>query len=135
MRAGTVIFTMVCLLYAVGAVAGSASKTEKDATILAKAVEGGIIKKKDETVRVETKGCQISIEFTSHKVTFSAPLRGSRIMESDNADGVVLVNSEMTRKFRDRPAEPYDRLYLRFDRTAIEKMVTHFQQMIRACET
>jgi hypothetical protein len=134
MRAGAQLIRGVCLLSSGAALAGSVD-SGKSAALLAKEVESRIIVKANESVRVDTKGSQLSIEFTNYNVSFLTPFRGSKIMESENADGVVLINSGMTQKVRDRNEESYTRLFLRFDRKTIDHIMMQFQEVIQACET
>ena len=134
MRSLIAAAAVVVLCSGGGAFAGGV-ETGKDASVLAKEIEGKLKRKANEIVRVQNAGCQFSIEFTNHNVTFLVPLRGSQVREADDAEGVVLINSGMVRKFKDRSAEPYERLYLRFDRGTIDQVVLHFQQVIHACET
>ena len=135
MRIGVLVVTMIALLAAAAGYADNTNTAVKNAAALAREIENGSIKKANESVRVESRDCQLSIEFTNHNVTFQVPLGSSRVIETDNGDSVVLINSAMTRKIRDRAAEPYERLYLRFDRKTIVQMKTQFEQVIRACET
>jgi hypothetical protein len=132
MGSSVIVIMMMILMFTAGAHAGSA-KQEKDVVLLAKEIESKIVKKKNEAVRVQTDGCQVSIEFTNHNVIFLVPLRGVRIMVSGNSEGVELVNSGMVRKFADRDAEPYERLFLRFEPDVVDQIITRFKQVILAC--
>lgn len=134
-RTASAVAIIVLLLFFAASAFAEGGRTGKDAADLAKEVEGKIVKRANESVRVQSVGCQFSIEFATHRVTFQVPLRGSRIMASDDDAGIVLMSSSMIRKFRDREAEPYERLFLRFDRATVDQMVSEFQQAIRACET
>ena len=84
--ASAVAIIVLLLLFAASAFA-EGGRTGKDAAGLAKEVEGKIVKRANESVRVQSVGCQFSIEFATHRVTFQVPLRGSRIMASDDDAG------------------------------------------------
>jgi hypothetical protein len=133
MRHAVSLFAMLAV---VGSAAGVQSETvtvAKEVTQLAAEIQEKVVSRSEGDIRVQARGCWLHIEFGSHNAAFDLPLQGTQVSKTDMEDGIILLNSNMTRTISGRGSEVFESLILRFKRHNVNPVTETFENAIRAC--
>ncbi len=112
---------------------GADRSASKAADRLAAEVQGKIVSRTDNDVKVRARDCSLRIEFQDNNVSFDLPLQGTTLTATDLEDGIILLNRSMTRTIADRQPEVFERLVLKFGRYHSGSVMEAFASAIKAC--
>lgn len=126
-----VLLTVLCL--ASIAPAAPVRKVLREVDTLGREIEAKVVNRANTSIRVAATGCSLCIEYNPQRVAFDLPLQGAAVAESEQEDGLVITQRSMMRRLQDRPAEPFERLSLRFGKHDLGAVRSLFEEAIRAC--
>lgn len=133
MRYGTIVGLMVILCTA-SVASGGAKKAPGKADTLANEVMSKIVYR-NSSVQATVEECRLHIRFETLDAAFNLPLQGTTVVQTDTADGILVMNKNMTRTIKDRAPEAFERLTLRFHHDSIQPMLKIFSDAIATCSS
>lgn len=126
------MIALLIVLCSTSVVYGSKKNSLRPADVLANEVMTKAIYQKTAVV-ARAKECHLHISFQTVNAAFDLPLRGTKVVLTDNEDGIIVMNRNMTRTIRGRSPEVFERLTLRFSRDNIKPMLKRFDEAIMFC--